>query len=229
MPTKDVKGPDAGSSNKRGRISGSSPKQPNKSASRQSAKGQKQQSASKSATPDRSTGTPNPPTGTPTLSSPPAETGPHGYPLLSLTKLAAHCDIDRSVARVRLQRAKIKPVEDKDKKRIFELTPEVEELLNESGDPRLDDLKYRELEAKARLKEMEVDRKSGRLVDFDEACETLTKIIKGLHDRLTIDYPSKAGLRLHKLKTGREVSMALKRDFDKIFGEFRADFRRFLK
>ena len=158
-----------------------------------------------------------------------AELGPNGYPLVSLSQLAEHCEVDRSVARRKLQAAKIKPEKSATKLKLYEQTPEVEALLEETGNPRMDEVKLREAEASARLKELKVDRESGRLVDFDEACEVFGKAIKGLYDRLKVDYPPKAGVRLHKLKTGRDVTAALRRDFDKIFGEFRADFRRFIR
>lgn len=158
-----------------------------------------------------------------------APLGPNGHPLLSLSKLAEYCDIDRSVARKKLHAAKIKPDRSEAKLKLYELSPEVEDLLSESGNPKLDEVKLREAEASARLKELKVDRESGRLVDFDEACDTFGKAIKGLYDRLKVDYPPKAGPRLHKLKTGRDITAALRRDFDKIFGEFRSDFRRFIR
>jgi len=253
MPTKDVYGDSANSSRKPGRSSGPSPTQrtpkPSPIVKKSKAGATETKAAPGRRTPKSKSGTrkqtatipkqkteTQPSTNQPrsgetraSESSSSPESGPNGYPLLSLSQLSEHCDIDRSVARRRLQAAKIKPVRSQAKKKLYELTPEIEELLGDSGNPRLDEVKLREAEAKARLKEMDVETRSGRSVDFEEACEYFGELIKSLHNRFVSQYAPAAAGRLHKLKTARELRTALKRDFAKIFGEFRADPRRFTK
>jgi len=136
--------------------------------------------------------------------------------------------MDRSVVRRRLQAAKIKPVDKKEKKTIYELTPEVEELLAESGNPKLDEVELRIKEADARWKEARADEKTKRLVDPELVLERLIPVIKSLRDHLVFTYSAQAGPALHKLKTGRQVSAALKRDLTLIFSEFREDFSCFM-
>jgi hypothetical protein len=129
----------------------------------------------------------------------------------------------------RLRQAKIKPFRSESKLKLFELTPEVEELLAESGDPRFDDVKLEDAQISKEIKRAKLDKIIGRSVDPDEVLDKLIQIFKGLRQRIVFTYPAQAGPRLHKLKTGREITAALKRDFTSIFSEFREDFRSFLK
>jgi len=136
--------------------------------------------------------------------------------------------MDRAVARKLLQSAKIKAEVNEDKKKLYPLTPEVEAALDKAGNPRLDEVKLREAEAKARLKELEVEKRSGRLVDFDEMADQLSKLFKRLHDYFVLEYPRRNSARLRKCKSAGELANVLKHDHAKVFGELRTDFRRFL-
>jgi hypothetical protein len=158
------------------------------------------------------------------------ETGPNGYPLFSLSQLSDHCDIDRSVARRRLKAAKIKPVLNQEKKKLFELTPEVEELLHESGDPQLEDSKRRIAAVNAAMKEMELDEAQKRLVPYEEAQEEWQEILKWLYQLLVIENPRRnaAGYRKNCKTTG-ELIAALKRDSAKPFQDLRANYSRIFK
>jgi hypothetical protein len=155
--------------------------------------------------------------------------GPHGFPLLSLSKLAEHCDIYRSTARSRLQAAKIKPVVNQEKKKLYELTPDVEALLAESGNVRFDEVKLEDAEISKEIKRAKLEKIRGQTFNAEEILERLIPIFKGLHDRFMFTYAPAAGAELRKLKTGKQITAALKRDFTKIFSELREDYRTFLK
>lgn len=137
--------------------------------------------------------------------------------------------MDRSVVRRRLQAAKIKPVDKKEKKTIYELTPEVEELLGETGSQRLDEVNLRKAEADARLKEMKVDREIRRLVPYDEAQEEWQEVLKWLYQLLVIENPRRNAARYRKCKTTGELTAALKRDSAKPFQDLRANYAQIFK
>jgi hypothetical protein len=183
--------------------------------------------AGKDARAPSNTATLNPKTGTPSPSTEtPPPTGPNGYPVYSTTKLGELYDMDRAVVRRRLKEKKIKPFAEGPRKADYELTPEVEEALE--GGTRRAELDAREQELDIEWKKARLDKATGRLVDFDEFCDVATKLVKGIYDRF-MQYASKASPRLHKSKTAREHHLAMRRDLEKIFGELRGDFRRFIK
>lgn len=152
--------------------------------------------------------------------------GPNGGELLSLSKLAELFELDRAVVRRRLNEKEIKPVVNEPKKKLYELTPELEEAIE--ANTRRAELDAVEQELDIEWKKTRLQKAHGQLVEFDKAADVFTKIAKGLFDHF-IQYSTKAGPRLHKLKSGREISLSLRRDFEKIFGELRVDFRRFIQ
>jgi hypothetical protein len=188
-----------------------------------SAGGSKKKTANKKSS--TATRTPKTATQPPNTETPPP-TGPNGYPLLSLSKLAEHFDLDRAVVRRRLNEKEIQPVVNEEKKKLYELMPELEEAVE--GNTRRAELDAVEQELDIEWKKTRLLHKRGELIEFDKAADTFTKVAKGLYDRF-LQYSTKAGPRLHKCKSQRDVSLALRRDFEKIFGELRIDFRRFIK
>jgi hypothetical protein len=219
--------PDAPQSQKRGQRSGKSRAKLTRAGEESLPEIPTSTRKKKPATSGSSTATRNPKTATPSQSTeiqPP--TGPNGGELLSLSKLAEVFELDRAVVRRRLNEKEIKPVVNEPKKKLYELTPELEEAIEQNT--RRAELDAVEQELDIEWKKTRLQKAHGQLVEFDKAADTFTKVAKGLYDRF-IQYATKAGPRLHKCKSQRDLSLALRRDFEKIFGELRIDFRRFIK
>jgi hypothetical protein len=185
----------------------------------------------KDAKPSRARST-TPPT-TPSIENSTAakpETSDAGYPLRNTSELARDFDCDRAVVLKYLRKHKIKPYREREKLKEYELTPELETVLEEEiGSPKLSDVRLEDAEITRDTKRVNLEKARGRLVDFTDACEYFGRLINGLYNRLDSQYAPTAGPRLYRLKTAKEVTSALRRDLRKILGEFRADPGRFAK
>jgi len=157
------------------------------------------------------------------------ELSPSGYPIRNTSELAQDFDCDRAVILKYVRKHKIKPFREREKLKEYELTPQLESILEEEiGNPKLGDVRLEDAQISKETKRFKLDKLKGRAVDFTEACEYFGLLLKGLYTRFDT-YPTTAAPRIHKLKTTKEVSSALRRDFRKIFGEFRADPGKFAK
>src|SRR4051812_37453083 len=93
--------------------------------------------------------------------------GKSGHERRNVSQLAFRFDLDRGTVRKSLQDAGIEPVSEKAKEKLYELTPELIEVL-EQADKLLDEAKLRKETAVARQNEIKVAVLEGELAPVGE-------------------------------------------------------------
>lgn len=147
---------------------------------------------------------------------------------LSISKLAFRFELDRATVRKRLNKAGIKPNSEREKEKLYLLTPELEQILAETND-NLDATKLRKLDAEADLKEIEVQKRRGELVSVAEFTEAVQQIFGTLHKKLAVQLPKRISARLAKLATQNEIAEILSQEIGKEFSNLRNNHQQFLK
>ena len=147
--------------------------------------------------------------------------------LLSISQIAFRFNLDRATVRKRLQKAEIKPDSDKEKEKLYLLTPELEQIVTEFFDD-LDATKLRKLDAEADLKEIEVQKRRGELASAAEFTEIVQQIFGTLHKKLAVQLPKRISLRLSKAATQAEISTLLTQEITKEFSNLRQNHKAYL-
>lgn len=145
---------------------------------------------------------------------------------LNISELAERYNLDRRMVVKRLKAAKIKPVFANTTEKIFDITPELDELLSET-DEDLDALKKEKLKAEVELKQIQAAEKRGEFVAASEVREVMSKIFSGLHREFQRKN-KKIASRLAKAKETAKVSEILQTEDAKIFEKLRTNYTEFL-
>ena len=152
--------------------------------------------------------------------------------IFSLSALHTTFMLDRETIRARLRKEKIKPAFEKARFKGFRLTDKgksgltVKQILEADADPRLTDVKIRSLEASARVKELEFDKKSGAIREeiLRELRDEGTRLIKTMHTRLVKRYWRENAKRLRRCKSDADLQRTGETDQSLIFDEFKREY-----
>lgn len=150
------------------------------------------------------------------------------YERLNISKLAFRFDLDRATVRKRITDATIEPVDEKAKEKIYNLTPKLEAILNQTN-AKLDDAKLRKESAMARLKEIEVAEAEGEMAPVSEFMDAVQKLFHAMYQEMTVRQPQRLANKLAKARTAVEVTQILKADTSNVFSRLRSDHEKFLK
>jgi hypothetical protein len=146
--------------------------------------------------------------------------------LYSISKLAEYFELDRSVLRKRLDDARIKPVVNEPKRKLYRLE-EAEAVLEK--DERLDETKLRKMRAETALKELELQREQGDLLPCKEVEDYLLKLFTALYQRVCVRLPRDIGPQLYKADSPASLTKDLQTNLETIFHEVRTDHPRFFE
>lgn len=146
---------------------------------------------------------------------------------LSISALGQRFDLDRATVRTRLREAGILPVEEKAKEKLFELTPRLYALLDET-DTKLAAAKLQKMLADARIAEIKAAEAEGDLVPAGEFLDVVQKVFGGLFQDLAVRQPARLANKLFKAKTVSEVSAILRTDTTRRMEMLKTDWARYL-
>lgn len=147
---------------------------------------------------------------------------------LSISQLAFRFELDRATVRKRLQKANIEPHSEREKEKLYLLTPELEQILAETNDG-LDAVKLRKETADAELKEIKVAEARGETASVAEFTEVVQQLFGAMHKKLAVQLPKRVSLRLSKAATQAEISRILTQEIGKEFTDLRNNHKKFLK
>jgi hypothetical protein len=153
--------------------------------------------------------------------------GKSGHERRNVSQLAFRFDLDRGTVRKRLQDAGIEPVSEKAKEKLYELTPELIEVL-EQADKLLDEAKLRKETAVARQNEIKVAVLEGELAPVGEFTDMVQRLFGAMHKEIAIRFPKRVAARLQKAKSAADISAIMNRELNKIFTDLREDHSKFL-
>lgn len=148
--------------------------------------------------------------------------------LLNLSQLEFRFNLNRATVRKRLQAAGIAPHTEREKEKLFLLTPELEEVLSESTEG-MDAVRLRKETADAELKEIKVAEARGEMASVAEFTGVVQQIFGSLHKKLAVQLPKRLSLRLSKAATQNEIAQILAQEISKEFTELRNNHAQYLK
>ncbi len=146
--------------------------------------------------------------------------------ILSLSKLAFRFDLDRATVRTRLEEAGIVPVEARAKEKLFELTPRLEKILDQSNTKLTAAKLQREL-ANARLAEIKVGEAEGDLAPVGEFTDVVQRLFGGNYKEM-VRMIKRWAPRMVKMKNVAEAEKFMLTDYQKFSNSLRSDFEKFL-
>lgn len=150
-----------------------------------------------------------------------------GIERLNISELSLRFNIERATVRNRIREAEIQPSYSVSKTKVYELTPELEAALTRH-DPDIEAEKLRKIRAEADLKEAQVRKEKGELVETGDVTEYLTRLFGGLHKEITIRFPRRVAAKLARTKATKDVTLLLQAELGKIFDTARTNHKRFL-
>lgn len=147
--------------------------------------------------------------------------------LLSISKIAMRCNLDRATCRKRLDLNGYTPESEKNKEKLYRFDKEMEATLTESQD-KLTDIRIRKETADAQLKELKVREANGELAPVAEFVDAVQKIFSALYQDIAVRQPSKIASKLHRAKSQAEIAGILKAENTRAFTAIRRDFGKYL-
>jgi hypothetical protein len=148
--------------------------------------------------------------------------------LLSISKLAFRFNLDRATVKKRIAEARIEPAEEKANEKLYELTEELNSILNDTAKP-LDIARLTKLSTENEIKELELQKRKGELLPIGEVKEAIQGIFAGLQKEIVTNLPKKLAPKLKKAKTVAEITGILVRELDIPFNDLAEDYEKFLK
>lgn len=142
--------------------------------------------------------------------------------MLSISKIAMRCGLDRATCRKRLDENRYEPVEIKAKEKIYLFDKDMEEVLTEVQN-KLTDVKIRKETAAAQLAEIKVREQSGELIAVSEVEDYLHRLFKSLYQEAVVRAPKRLAVSVKKAKTTAEAAEILTTAFGAIFNTVRED------
>jgi hypothetical protein len=148
--------------------------------------------------------------------------------MLSISKIAMRCGLDRATCRKRLDANGFEPAEVKEKEKLYLFDAAMDAALTESQD-KLTDVKIRKESAMAREKEIKVAQLEGELAPVGEFMDTVQRLFGAMYKEFFVRMPDQLASRLAKSKTPAEVKKILKDFTQRKFTDLRDDHQKFLK
>lgn len=142
--------------------------------------------------------------------------------LLSISKIAMRCGLDRATAKKRLMLAGYEPEQVREKEKLYRFDAEMEAALTEVND-KLVDVKIRKETAMAHLAEMKAMQQNGELIAVSEVEDYLQRLFKALHQEVCVRFPKRVAGQMSKAKTAGEASEILTAGLGGIFNKVRED------
>jgi hypothetical protein len=145
--------------------------------------------------------------------------------LYSLSELAKVTTLDRATVAKRLDG--VAHLEGAKGAKMYALCDALPALIaGESSE--MDEAKLRKMQAEAAMKEMELQREQGLVVEVKEVKSYALDLFKRLHNRIGTRFPREIAAQLYKAESPAQITEVLQRELGRIFNDLRSDHRRFL-
>lgn len=92
----------------------------------------------------------------------------------------------------------------------------------------MDEARLRKVKADAELKELDVKREQGEVVEVREVRGYAQALVQGLHQRVAVRMPGEIAPQLYKAESSAQITEILQHELGRIFNELRDDHKRFL-
>jgi phage terminase Nu1 subunit (DNA packaging protein) len=145
--------------------------------------------------------------------------------LYSISALARLCGRDRATV-VKCLKG-IKPVEQRAKEKLYALAEAVPAIVA-GADAEYDAARLRKLQHEGDLKEIELKREQGEVVEVKEVRAYAQALFRGLQQRMAVRLPRDIAPQLYKAESPAQITEVMQREVGRIFNELRDDHTRLL-
>lgn len=150
------------------------------------------------------------------------------FEVVTIAELGRRYDLDRASVRKYLREAGIEPVSIKAKEKLFEITPQLDKVLDQT-DTKLTEAKLRKENADARLKEIKLAEAEGELAPVGEFTEYVQALFGAMHKEMAVRMPQRLAPRLGKAKTASDAKKVLTVEVNHIFKVLRENHETYLR
>lgn len=145
--------------------------------------------------------------------------------LYNISELAKLCKRDRATVVKCLK--EVKPVEEQAKEKLYALHEAVPAIVA-GASAEMNEAKLRKTKAEANLKEIDLARERGEVVEVKEVRAYAQALVRGIHQRLAVRMPGEIAPQLYKAESAAQITDILQREFGRVFNDLRDDHKRFL-
>lgn len=145
--------------------------------------------------------------------------------LYSISELKDLTGLDRATIRTRLDG--IDPQGGAKNAKTYALKVALPALIA-GASAEMDAAKLRKTQAEAQLKEIDLKREQGGVVEVKEVRNYAQTLIQGIHQRIAVRMPGEISPQLYKAESSAQITEILQHELGRIFNELRDDHRRFL-
>jgi hypothetical protein len=140
--------------------------------------------------------------------------------LLSISALARLCGRDRATVVKCLK--EVEPAEKKKKETLYRLEEAIPAIVA-GADAEMAEAKLRKAQADAELKEIDLKRERGEVVEVKDVRAYAQALFRALHQRFTVRMPRDVAAQLYKAESAAQITEVLQREAGRIFNEVRDD------
>lgn len=121
----------------------------------------------------------------------------------------------------------VKPVEERAKETLYALHEAVPAIVA-GASAEMDEAKLKKAKADAHLRELELKREQGEVVEVKEVRAYAQALFRGLQQRMAVRLPRDIAPQLYKADSAAQITEVLQREAGRVFNELRDDHTRFL-
>lgn len=145
--------------------------------------------------------------------------------LYSISELRELTGLDRATIRTRLDG--IEPQGGAKNAKTYALKVALPALIA-GASAEMDAAKLRKAEADAELREIDLKRELGAVVEVKEVRTYTQTLVQGIHQRVAVRMPGEIAPQLYKAESTAQITEILQHELGRIFNELRDDHTRFL-
>jgi hypothetical protein len=145
--------------------------------------------------------------------------------VLSISALARLCGRDRATVVKCLK--EVEPAEEKAKEKLYRLKDAIPAIVA-GADAEMDEAKLRKMQAEAELKELNLKREQGEVVEVTEVRAYAQALFRSVQQRMAVRLPRDIAPQLYKAESAAQITEVLQRESGRVFNELRDDHTRFL-
>ncbi|HYY96830.1 MAG TPA: hypothetical protein VE713_20160 [Pyrinomonadaceae bacterium] len=145
--------------------------------------------------------------------------------LYSISALAELCKRDRATVRKCLKN--VAPVEEREKEKLYTLAEAIPAIVR-GASAEMDEAKLKKAQADARLRELELKREQGEVVEVREVRAYSQALFRAVQQRMAVRLPRDIAAQLYKAESAAQITEVLQREAGRVFNELRDDHTRFL-
>lgn len=149
----------------------------------------------------------------------------HEQELYSISALARLCKRDRATVVKCLK--DVAPVEERAKERLYALASAIPAIVA-GASAEMDEAKLKKAQADAKLRELELKREQGEVVELKDVRAYTQALFRGLQQRMAVRLPRDIAPQLYKAESPAQITEVLQREAGRVFNELRDDHTRFL-